>query len=104
MMETKESNTQGSAAQGTPASKYTPDELAILYSEIFLKRNELKNRQSVYISKDVHTAITRLIHVFALDGVEISVGGFIDNILTCHMDVFGEHLSALQKKLLKELQ
>jgi hypothetical protein len=103
-METKEPNMQDNAAQGAPASKYTPDELAILYSEIFLKRNELKNRQSVYISKDVHTAISRLIHVFALDGIEINVGGFIDNILDNHMDIFNGHLTALQKKLLERLQ
>lgn len=104
MMETKESNTQGSAAQEAPAPKYTRDQLAILYPEIFLKRNELKNRQSVYISKDVYTAITRLVHVFALDGIEISVGGFIDNILANHVDIFGDYLTALQKKLLEELQ
>lgn len=103
-MEAKESNIQDSAAQEVPTPKYTPDQLAILYSEIFLKRNELKNRQSVYISKDVHTAITRLVHVFALDGIEISVGGFIDNILANHMDIFGDHLTTLQKKLLEGLQ
>jgi hypothetical protein len=104
MMETKESNTQDNAAQGAPASKYTPDEPAILYSEIFLKRNELKNRQSVYISKDVHTAITRLIHVFALDGIEVSVGGFIDNILSNHMDIFRDYFTTQQKKVLEKLQ
>ena len=103
-METKESNTRGSAAQEVPTPKYTPEQLAILYPEIFLKRNELKNRRSVYISKDVHTAITRLVHVFALDGIEISVGGFIDNILANHMDIFGDHLTTLQKKLLEGLQ
>jgi hypothetical protein len=103
-MEAKKSNTQGSAAQEVPTPQYTPDQLEILYPEIFLKRNELKNRQSVYISKDVHTAITRLVHVFALDGIEISVGGFIDNILANHMDIFGDHLTTLQKKLLEGLQ
>ena len=103
-MEAKESNIQDSAAQEVTTPKYTPDQLAILYSEIFLKRNELKNRQSVYISKDVHTAITRLVHVFALDGIEISVGGFIDNILANHMDIFGDLLTTLQKKLLERLQ
>lgn len=103
-METKESNTQGSTPQEAPAPKYTPEQLAILYPEIFLKRNELKNRQSVYISKDVHTAITRLVHVFALDGTEISVGGFIDNILSNHMDIFGEHLATMRRKLLEGLQ
>lgn len=103
-MEATESNTQDSAAQEVPTPKYTPDQLAILYSEIFLKRNELKNRQSVYISKDVHTAITRLVHLFALDGIEISIGGFIDNILDNHMDIFGDLLTTLQKKLLERLQ
>ncbi len=103
-METKESCTQGNVAQEASAPKYTPEQLAILYPEIFLKRNELKNRQSVYVSKDIHTAITRLVHVFALDGIEISVGSFIDNILVNHMDIFREYLTSLQKKLLEELQ
>jgi hypothetical protein len=104
MMETKESNTQGSAAQEVSAPKYTPEQLAVLYPEIFLKHDELKNRQSVYISKDIHIAITRLIHVFALDGIEVSVGGFIDNILSNHMDIFRDYFTTQQKKVLEKLQ
>ena len=35
------------------------------YGEKFLKRNELKTRQCVYISGQIHAVISRLVHVIA---------------------------------------
>lgn len=50
------------------------------YIKSFLKHKN-KTRQSVYISQEVHASIARLVHVLALTGKEISVGGYIDNVL-----------------------
>ena len=42
------------------------------YNELFLRRNEIKTRQCVYISRDVHGKILRIVNDIA--GGEISVG------------------------------
>lgn len=56
------------------------------YDDVFLRRKELKTRQSVYISQQMHASIARLVHVLALAGKEISVGGYIDNVLSEHLE------------------
>ena len=43
------------------------------YSGLFLRRNEIKTRQCVYISRDVHSKILKIVNDIA--GREISVGG-----------------------------
>ena len=57
------------------------DEPKKTYAEVFLEREEIKERKSVYIDKKTHIKISRLVHAFALSGVEISVGSYIDNII-----------------------
>ena len=56
------------------------------YDEVFLKRKELKTRQPVYISQSVHKRIKRLVKTLALADKEISVGGYIDNVLEEHLE------------------
>ena len=43
---------------------------------MFLRRNEIKTRQCVYISRDVHSKILKIVNDIA--GREISVGGYVD--------------------------
>ncbi len=55
------------------------------YRETFLRRNEMKTRQCVYISYDVHAKIAKLVRALVSAGNEISVGGYIDTVLNEHM-------------------
>lgn len=73
------------------------------YAGVFLNHKELKERQSVYISKDVHSTISRLVHLFAIAGKTVSVGGLIDNILSEHLKSHKEHIAELYQKQLKNL-
>ena len=50
---------------------------------MFLRRNELKTRQCVYISRD---------------GREISVGGYVDTVLAQHLEHHKEQIIELYKK------
>lgn len=70
------------------------------YDDVFLKRKELKTRQSVYISQEIHVSIARLVHVLALAGKEISVGGYIDNVLAEHMESHKEVIADLFRQQL----
>ena len=53
------------------------------YNAMFLRRNEIKTRQCVYISRDVHGKILRIVNDIA--GGEISVGGYVDTVLRQHL-------------------
>lgn len=72
------------------------------YDDVFLKRKELKTRQSVYISQEIHISIARLVHVLALAGKEISVGGYIDNVLSEHLDSHKEVIADMLRQQLDQ--
>ena len=54
------------------------------YNAMFLRRNEIKTRQCVYISRDVHGKILKIVNDIA--GGEISVGGYVDTVLRHHLE------------------
>lgn len=66
------------------------------YNELFLRRNEIKTRQCVYISRDVHGKILRIVNDIA--GGEISVGGYVDTVLRQHLEQHKERINELYKK------
>lgn len=63
------------------------------YETTFLQRNELKARQSVYISKEIHEKVSRIVKV--LGGRDLSVGGYIDNVLSQHFETYMDEINAL---------
>lgn len=65
------------------------------YDEVYLRRKEIKTRQPVYISQEIHRSVTKLVHLLALTGREISVGGYIDNVLSEHLRQHREEITAL---------
>lgn len=67
----------------------------------FLSRNEIKTRQCVYISRDVHGKILRIVNDIA--GGEISVGGYVDTVLRQHLEQHKERINELYKKQREDL-
>ena len=72
------------------------------YGEKFLKRHELKTRQCVYISGQIHAVISRLVHVIA--DKDITVGGYIDTVLAEHLERHKEEINELYRQNLKFVQ
>jgi hypothetical protein len=72
------------------------------YDEVFLKRKDLKIRQSVYISQETHASVTRLVHLHGMAGKEISVGGYIDNVVAEHMESHREFIADLRRRQLEQ--
>lgn len=70
------------------------------YSTLFLGRNELKTRSCVYISQQIHTAISEILRVVA--DKEITVGGYIDTILAQHLEAHKEEINELYHKELSK--
>lgn len=71
------------------------------YGEKFLKRNELKTRQCVYISGQIHAVISRLVHVIA--DKDITVGGYIDTVLAEHLERHKEVINELYRQKREDL-
>lgn len=71
------------------------------YGSAFLQRNEIKTRQCVYISREVHTKISKIVNVIA--DKEITVGGYIDSVLAQHLEQHKEEINALYKKQREDL-
>ena len=71
------------------------------YGEKFLKRNELKTRQCVYISGQIHAFISRLVHVIA--DKDITVGGYIDTVLAEHLERHKEEINELYRQKREDL-
>ena len=69
------------------------------YGEKFLKRNELKTRQCVYISGQIHAVISRLVHVIA--DKDITVGGYIDTVLAEHLERHKEEINELYRQKIR---
>ena len=66
------------------------------YDAAFLKRNEIKTRQCVYISREIHKRISRIVSVLAKH--ELTVGGYIDLILERHLEENQEEINGLLRK------
>lgn len=69
---------------------------SVSYDAAFLKRNEIKTRQCVYISREIHKRISRIVSVLAKH--ELTVGGYIDLILERHLDENKEEINGLLRK------
>lgn len=72
------------------------------YDEIYLRRKEIKSRQPVYISQAIHQSITRLVHLLALANKDISVGGYIDNVLAEHLERHRDEIAELYRQQMNE--
>ncbi len=73
------------------------------YDEVFLKNKNLKARQPVYISQEIHQEIKKVVHLLALSNQEISVGGYINNVLADHLEQHREDIAELRRRQIENL-
>ena len=66
------------------------------YKSVFLKKQSVCNRQSVYISGEIQKRITQIVGV--ITGKKVSIGNFIDNVLEEHLSTHNDVLSALYRE------
>jgi hypothetical protein len=66
------------------------------YATAFLKKKELKTRQCVYISQDMHGIVSRITGMFP--DRDITVGSYIDNVLIQHFETYKDKINELYKK------
>ena len=69
------------------------------YESLFIRETDLppaRFGKSVYIRKDYHDRISQIISVIGVN--EVSLFGYIDNVLTHHFENFGEEITQSFKK------
>lgn len=71
------------------------------YGSTYLQKNEIKTRQCVYISREVHTKISKIVKVIA--DSEITVGGYIDSVLAQHLEQHKDEINEMYRKQREDL-
>lgn len=71
------------------------------YGSTYLKRNEIKTRQCVYISREVHNKISKIVNIIA--DKEITVGGYIDTVLLRHLEQHKDEINELYRREREDL-
>lgn len=71
------------------------------YGTTYLKRNEIKTRQCVYISREVHNKISKIVNIIA--DKEITVGGYIDTVLLRHLELHKDEINELYRREREDL-
>jgi hypothetical protein len=66
------------------------------YKSVFLQKRELKTRQCVYISLDVHETIVKIVNQIADNNV--SVGVYVDTVMRQHFEINKQEINALYRK------
>lgn len=64
------------------------------YESVFLIRNELQNRQGLYIDKENYDTLQSLINVIRRKS-KLSVSGLVDNIIRHHIDLYEEDINRI---------
>jgi len=73
----------------------------INYKETFARRNEIKTRECVYISREVHSKIVKLVR--ALEDTSITIGGYIDVVLSQHLEQHKEEINEIFRQSRRDL-
>lgn len=90
---------RGKTLQEMPAPQViSAEESKSSYASRYLKRNRIITRQCVYISHDIHGLITRLVHQLANQGQEISIGGYIDTVLSEHLQANKDEINEVYRR------
>ncbi|MBK5720202.1 DUF3408 domain-containing protein [Dysgonomonas sp. Marseille-P4677] len=72
------------------------------YENDFLCRNEINDRKSVYVSTYIHEKVKKI--VLEIGGLSnLSVGGYIDNVLRHHLEKHKDEINTLYKQTKDDL-
>lgn len=79
-----------------PVSRKRKTSGTVDYESIFLNRNELRNRQGLYIDKDNYEVLQTLVR--SIRNERLSVSGLVDNIVKHHIDLYEDEISRIYEE------
>lgn len=74
--------------------------LSFDYESTFLNRNELKNRQGLYIDKENYEVLQTLVRSIRTE--RLSVSGLVDNIINHHIELYGDEINRIYEENIKK--
>ena len=97
-------NNQADSRAETPVDLVEPEPIeekpnkrkrsqAVDYETFFLSRNELRDRQGLYISRDNYKTLQTLVR--AISNERLSVSGLVDNIVKHHIELYGDDINRI---------
>jgi Protein of unknown function (DUF3408). len=72
---------------------------SIDYETAFLIRNELRNRQGLYIDKDNYEVLQTLVR--SIRNERLSVSGLVDNIIRHHIELYEDDINHIYEENIK---
>ena len=69
------------------------------YEAVFLLRNELRNRQGLYIDKDNYEVLQTLVR--SIRNERLSVSGLVDNIVRHHIELYEDDINRIYEENIK---
>ncbi len=73
------------------------------YKETFVRRNEIKTRECVYISREIHSKIVKLVRALEDENPNITIGGYIDLVLSEHLEQHREEINEIFRQSRRDL-
>lgn len=70
--------------------------ISLDYETRFLHRNELSNRQALYISKENYEVLQTLVRSIRTE--RLSVSGLVDNIIGYHIELHGDDINRIYEE------
>ena len=67
------------------------------YETLFLYRNELRERQGLYISRENYETLQ--LPVRAIPGEQLSVCSLVDNIVSHHIEMYGDDINRIYDEI-----
>lgn len=63
------------------------------YESSFLFRNDLKERKTIYVAREMQTKLTKIVEM--MHSQELTVGMYVENIITHHFELYKDEINRL---------
>lgn len=71
------------------------------YETLFIFKNDLKERKTIYVAKDVQEKLAEI--VMSMKRQEITIGIYVENIILHHFEMYKDEINILNEKKFKKL-
>ncbi len=71
------------------------------YESLFICRNTLKNRKTIYIAKELQDTLAEI--VMSMRNREMTIGIYVENIILHHLETYKDEINRLAEMKFKKL-
>ena len=86
-------------SQGIPMKRKESDKGD--YESLFICRNTLKNRKTIYIAKDLQDTLAEI--VMSMRNRDMTIGIYVENIILHHLETYKDEINRLAEMKFKKL-